>query len=246
MLILSAKVASSAIAAVLTFCSVRNIVQTSLIVSDGQIESSVVLGMEVQDRLADVVNLDTSSETPKHLLQELSGLSRKESVCLFASCSSAKVEDVEGEWNIMLLENNGVVMTNVASFMTEKLFSKGRLFLGKSFSTQSRKGINLFQNSGEEMQYHEFDFNLEESRLLPKDVPPSAFTGSSCIALDYTAHQPILSLWKSMRDEVRPVPLPDSAGYQLMVGIGCMAWSGGLRNGTPFCLWRCTKGSAKE
>ena len=236
MILPTIKVAGSAVAAVLAFCSARNMIQTTRILSNDVVESTVGAGMRIQDELAETVS---SHKGLASLIDELKTLSRKEALCLFASCPSVKLKDIEGDWNLMLLENNGIVMTQVASFMTNQLFSKGHTFLGKSFNCKSGMGINMFtKETGDNTQFHEFDFSVEHSRMLPSDDTASFLTGTDCIALKYGQYQPIFSPWKTMRDELRTVPLPEDSSCQLMIGMGCMAWSGGLKNGTPFCLWR--------
>lgn len=46
----------------------------------------------------------------------------------------------------------------------------------------------------------------------------------------------ILSPWYSMHDELRYIPIADD--YSVLLGFGCMGWSGGIRNAAPFCLYR--------
>jgi len=40
-----------------------------------------------------------------------------------------------------------------------------------------------------------------------------------------------------MRDEMRVLRL-DLADGDVMIGAGCMAWSGGMLNASPFCAYR--------
>ena len=41
-----------------------------------------------------------------------------------------------------------------------------------------------------------------------------------------------------MVDELRVLKLPEDSSVEVMIGMGCMAWSGGMLNASPFCLWR--------
>ena len=116
-------------------------------------------------------------------------------------------------------------MTKVASIMTNGLFGMGRKWDGKIFHADM-KGTNRFLNrdgvsKGKE---HPFDFSIQESRL---------WTGES-LQFRYANYQSPFSLWKSMHDEVRIIP----GDVDVMIGFGSMAWSGGMLNATPFCLWR--------
>jgi hypothetical protein len=54
-----------------------------------------------------------------------------------------------------------------------------------------------------------------------------------------------------MIDEVRVLNITCSAtthegenddnNLQILIGLGCMAWSGGVLNSSPFCLYRWSK-----
>ncbi|KAL7576299.1 hypothetical protein ACA910_018122 [Epithemia clementina (nom. ined.)] len=247
------KLVVGAIASTLTVSCLRNCLQTIEIASEERVEHSVSLGLSIQDRLSDIVltppsqsdKVDDGDADCSLLLDEFKSLSRKGSLCLFLSCPSISIKDVEGEWNGLLLENNGWVLTQVTSFITNQLFGRGMPWNGKAFDRSSRKGINRFvsrkEGNGETvvLKCHEFGFSQEPSRLLMSVGPDeSALTGSSCVALTYSPYHPGLSLWKSMRDELRLVPLPSSSNVQILIGLGYMAWSGGIRNASPFCLWR--------
>lgn len=95
---------------------------------------------------------------------------------------------------------------------------------------------------------HVFDYRMEPSRLHPHDLS---------ICLDYQNHQGILSLWKGMKDELRVLPTTTSSisptattvdennmnrqKYDILIGLGSLSWSGGIYNGSPFCLYRRRK-----
>lgn len=87
---------------------------------------------------------------------------------------------------------------------------------------------------------HCFDFDYGESQLSPR---------SRCAIIRYSSYQQGFSLWKSMVDEVRMLPAaltlhsqPSNSAkvveYEALLGIGSMAWSGGVLNCSPFFLYR--------
>ena len=84
---------------------------------------------------------------------------------------------------------------------------------------------------------HSFDFGLEPSRIAPNRL--------QSLVLRYNRHQTFRNsgwtslLWKSMVDEMRVVECQN--GECVLLGLGCMAWSGGMLNGSPFCLFRPTQ-----
>jgi len=146
-------------------------------------------------------------------------------------------------WNGILLNNNNLGMTSIGSkFMSNILFGKGRRWNGKSFDLEG-KGINRFavgstmtmtttttttndnksEEEGEVEVEHIFDYTIGDSRIL---------TGTPSIILNYSKYQGYLSLWRTMTDEVRSIP-----GSEVFIGFGAMAWSGGMLNSAPFCLF---------
>lgn len=89
---------------------------------------------------------------------------------------------------------------------------------------------------------HKFDYSTES---------PSIF-GRSSIQLKYSRYQRKLSPWNTMVDEVRILKIPiveemkgitdyDNMGNNkfdyILLGVGSMAWSGGMYNCQPFCLY---------
>lgn len=161
--------------------------------------------------------------SPQATVEHLESLNRKELLELFCfSKVPANLDEMEGEWNALLLENNGIVMTKVSNIMTHVLFGMGRRWNGKLLG--SGKGSNRFLNDGSIDRDHPFDVSIEESRL---------HSGKQAGRLKYAEYQSSLSPWKTMVDEVRY--LGDTG---VMIGFGSMAWSGGMLNAAPFCLWR--------
>ncbi len=135
--------------------------------------------------------------------------------------------------------------TSVSKFLTNSLFGMNKLWNGKQFSSVNDEfiGINRFheENRDSITNVHKFDYSIE----------PSIF-GKSSIRLNYSRHQGMFSLWKTMVDEVRLLKVPrvqvqavDKGGGEIeekfdviLLGIGSMAWSGGMYNGQPFCLYQ--------
>ena len=114
--------------------------------------------------------------------------------------------------------------------------------MNNGLATEKKRGINRFdskQTSDNAAVHHEhaFDYSLQPSSRATRDGKPS-------VRLEYRNYQSRLSLWHSMTDELRIVPL-SRVGHnsrrrppQVMIGLGSMAWSGGVLNASPFCLWR--------
>jgi hypothetical protein len=78
---------------------------------------------------------------------------------------------------------------------------------------------------------HSFDFELAQSRFRPEQVS---------ILVTYKENRGFLSPWKSMVDELRILPC-QSGTHDILIGMGCMGWSGGVLNSSPFCLYRRKK-----
>jgi hypothetical protein len=112
------------------------------------------------------------------------------------------------------------------------LFGKGRAWNGKAFRDNSL-GVNRFHaKNGDATEYqHEFDYTIEPSRIGVSRKPS--------MSLVYSKYQFPLSLWYSMTDELRCVPVANDNGQpQVLIGFGSMTWSGGKMNASPFCLWK--------
>lgn len=122
--------------------------------------------------------------------------------------------------------------TFVTKFLTNGLFGRGRIWNGKAFR-DGKKGVNRFhakQDIDRTEWQHEFDYTLEKSGIGASKSPS--------ISLSYSKYQFPLSLWHSMTDVLRCVPVGDGDDVQVLIGFGSMAWSGGKLNASPFCLWR--------
>lgn len=111
--------------------------------------------------------------------------------------------------------------------LTNRLFGRGRTWNGKAFEMAGRGRNRFFVDSSHRTVYqHEFQYAMKPSRLAPN---------VQVVALNYEHSQSYCSLWKTMRDELRVVPIQDN--QFLVLGLGYMAWSGGVWNASPFCLY---------
>jgi hypothetical protein len=251
MVVLSAgKAVLAAVAATLATSSVVNISQTARIMQDSMSVSPL--------SSRDLKNIQDG-------VSVLQTMSREELLRVYiASEEPPNTLDVlEGEWDGLLLNNNGPIMTSVSIFLTNFLFGRGREWNGKGFSNNAgrtstrRLGFNRFHGqerrednhipsdekgkecsakAGSSMmeRQHTFEYGLDNSRLD---------SSRKSIVLQYSNHQGPLSLWKTMSDELRIIRIPGEDSI-LMIGFGSMAWSGGHWNASPFCLWKSDEGTS--
>jgi hypothetical protein len=109
----------------------------------------------------------------------------------------------------------------------------GRRWNGKQFGVGPDLGINRFYprqsttTTAMETE-HNFEMSIRPSKMGAKK--------ENSLVLDYTRYQFPLSLWRTMMDEIRIVPLEGDA--RVLIGLGYMAWSGGRWNSSPFLLYR--------
>jgi len=219
----AAKTTTAVITAVLALSSVRNVFQTITISRTfGEVSSSTSLLPTFAEKGADVV------------VEELKTLKRKDLLRLFLECAApSDVSVTEGHWDGQNLDNNGVVMTSVSGFLTT-LFGMGRTWNGKAFLTD-KDGINRFNSKGDNVSIeteHRFDYSIRSSGLGDGTT--------TSLVLDYSPYQQPFSLWKTMGDELRVVPVKSG---QVLIGLGLMGWSGGILNSSPFCLYRSNRTS---
>jgi hypothetical protein len=220
MMIVSAiQVAASAFILTVAGSCGRNMLQTSRVAggSSGEIENLLPVGI---------------CSNPETTVNHLQSLKRKELVDLFCSSSApSDLSEISGEWNGYLLENNGIIMTMSSTIMTHVLFSMGRRWNGKAFAPEG-KGINRFLSKKGDAtdSEHSFDISIQKSIIQ---------CGKESVMLQYTNYQTPVSLWRTMVDEVRFLP----GSTEVLIGFGSMAWSGGMLNSAPFCLWRANPDS---
>lgn len=109
--------------------------------------------------------------------------------------------------------------------------------MGKAFGPNG-VGYNCFFDDSRciRLSKHCFDYGIADSTLSKKTRPLLA------VLLRYANHQRVATsgwksiLWRSMVDEVRMVNCIN--GECVLLGLGSMAWSGGVWNASPFVLWR--------
>ena len=217
------RIATSAamfIAGVLTASSIHNAAQTVLI---AQVHADRYMS-DTNQMLQD----DTTTTT---VVKKLQTMKRKELLELFKSSEipsrSALPQLIQGEYDGCLLNNNG--LTKITEIITNGLFGRGRQWNGKSFGEKST-GINRFRSK-------ELGSTTETEHMFRYDIGPSTLhPDKESIRLDYGNFQSPWSLWKTMKDEVRVAAVNDD-GNLVLIGMGCMAWSGGFWNASPFCLY---------
>jgi hypothetical protein len=221
--------AASAVVLTLAGGTVRNMLQTVRVVGSS---GSTINGENTNRQLP-----ASACTTPEATVEYLQSLEREELLQLFCSGSEPKdLSELCGEWDGLLLKNNGLGMTTVGSnFMSNVLFGKGRKWNGKAFGAEG-KGVNRFYGraSGSTEKEHSFDFSSQESSRIQSSKPS--------VSLQYSNYQSTLSLWKTMTDEVRCLP----GDTEVLIGFGAMTWSGGMLNSAPFCLWRANNPDSKK
>ena len=174
-------------------------------------------------------------------LAALQGMKRKELKKLFLHCEAPDLQsglalcDGEDGWEYDgFLLDNGPILTPTTAFITNRLFGRGRTWLGKSLSTAGA-GVNRFREEGDgELLDRRFDYAIEPSAL--------GSASAKSLFLRYAprcdAPFPMSLIWRGMVDELRVVSLESSSEgtKALLLGMGCFDWSGGVWNASPFCL----------
>jgi hypothetical protein len=107
-----ASAAAGAVTAALALSSGRNMLQTFQI-SRGYQETTDTKAPWIPPSLHRHLSDPTVSSTTSSVVSDLEDLSRKELVELFLSCQRPEnISAIEGEWNGVLLENNGFVLVS--------------------------------------------------------------------------------------------------------------------------------------
>lgn len=198
-------------------------------------------------------NVNDDATRQQKIVEYIFSLNRRQLLELFCQCEPPPPPSASSpflletttlsggdDWDGILLDNHGRFMTSISQFMTHVLFGRGNQWCGKRFGDASAtpitktttSGINRFRSfsssSSKLLQHrHRFDYAIQESRLHP---------GTRSMILDYSPYQSPLSLWYTMRDELRLVP---GSNGSVLLGMGSMSWSGGMWNAAPFCLKKC-------
>ncbi|CAB9520460.1 expressed unknown protein [Seminavis robusta] len=234
MLVPIANLAAAAVTAVLAASSGRNMLQTwslSRQHANGSLPATEIM-------------IDASDST-NEVVSKIQSMKRKELLELYMSSRGPQdLSEIAGEWNGHLLDNDSWIMTAVTGLLSNRMFGMGRKWNGKQFGKENdpQLGINRFhpRNANTKQQAeqstitpteHTFDMILRPSKLGARDMS---------LVLDYTKYQFPLSLWRTMMDEVRIVPL-DNGEPRVLIGLGYMAWSGGRMNSSPFVLYRAVE-----
>ena len=184
------------------------------------------------------VNAPTDKSVDE-IVSDLKQLKRSEFVALWLGCEApSTIKDVDGDWNGLLLAN-GPIMTSVSNFLTDVLFGRRHgKWNGKAFDASIDGGMNLFfpksGNAGIERE-HKFDCKIGTSLVYPN---------TKSLNLQYADHQSRLSLWHTMRDEIRVLRISGNKG-SVLLGLGCMKWSGaywrgGMMNSSHILLMEIT------
>ena len=196
----------------------------------------------------------TTSLFHKDILSTLPTLSRRELLELYLACEDPTVAKdlprLQGVWHAQLLSNN-VVLTAVSAFLTHQLFGGGQRWAAKIFDQGGLTGINGFCRSTKKkestpavsgvvlQQRHAFDVSVQPSRLRPDlQSIQLRYHRRRCPKITTTHH--LSFLWTTMVDELRIVPVQEheDASVEVLLGLGSLAWSGGVWNASPFVLWR--------
>ena len=152
-----------------------------------------------------------------------------------ASCLSV-MDNVSSQENVLeriqSMPRNELLELFLSSDPPTSLESINGEWNGKAFY-KGRQGTNRFHSKADPSTIqteHQFDFSIAPSRLDPNK--------SSSVMLIYSKYQNLFSLWKTMVDELRVLKLPGDSSVEVLICMGCMGWSGGMLNASPFCLWR--------
>jgi hypothetical protein len=204
-----------------------------------------------------------SSDETTTTADRLRTMKRKDLLEVFANSRAPTLSELnewfscKGEWDAELLNNNSFIMNTSSSFMTHSLFGGIALpwrLVGKSSKAKGRWNGKAFGNAGTGINRflgkdvggnpssflrHRFDYDIVQSKVLPKGDGGNDKSSSLALRLDYSRYQSLpLSLWASMRDELRVVEASMDEDDILLIGMGWMGWSGGPLNCSPFMLKR--------
>uniref|UniRef100_A0A7R9ZM65 Uncharacterized protein n=1 Tax=Craspedostauros australis TaxID=1486917 RepID=A0A7R9ZM65_9STRA len=240
MIALASKAALCATVTVLGGSSLRNIIQTSSIMKMHKAADATAVGIMVDtDGAAPQCSIPLLAQFESTQQQQsplsideatrlLQAMNRNDLLHLFLA--SPPPATASGTWNGLLLDNNGPIMNQVSNIMTHVLFGGiQKRWLGKRLG--DTKGANRFE---QDIEKHGFDVTIEPSLMQPN---------KASLHLKYSNYQQPISLWKTMEDELRVVPNTDG---KVMIGMGCLHLTGGMRNAAPFCLYQDDVAVVKE
>ena len=142
--------------------------------------------------------------------------------------------------------------TSISYFVTHVLFSRNRKWIGKEIF-DSKTNIQSSENKGLANEKKEITSGcnrffsksttpqtVEMEHKFDVTISPSRLDSKSSLRLKYANYQSSFSLWKSMVDELRMIDVLVDENSQtketVLLGIGCMSWSGGIMNAAPFLM----------
>jgi hypothetical protein len=209
-------------------------------------------------------------------VKALQSLDRQEVLQLFLwDCEApANLAELDGDWNGELLENNGVVLTQVTNFLTNGLFGKGRKWNGKLFDGHDGRGRNRFFSSSKTTNEqihpvssesttidteHTFDLSVAPSRLgvsIKEELQDNDNSNTDSNSNQATPHEMMkVALCDYTQHQSRfslwysmkdELRVVKCSNGQIVLGLGSMGWSGSIWNASPFCLWRETSDPASS
>ena len=103
------------------------------------------------------------------VVSDLQRLRRSELIELWMNCEAPaqNMKSVDGDWNGVLLDNNGLLMTKISEFLTDALF--GRNFdkwNGKAFRAGESGGINRFLPKSKAMTRATRKYNMSTNLIV--------------------------------------------------------------------------------
>jgi hypothetical protein len=306
-----ARCAAAAVAATLAVASTRNMCQTWSVCrsavappspsSHGSPDVDSMLRLDDDDEEEELSRMErgellgaTTTTRVERVVHQLQRMSRRQLLQLYldptkcsapSTSSAAEQLDLEGEWEGVLLENHGHIMTWVANLLTHRFFaavarrerrasiaaesSPPSWWRGKSFSrlaggditgganriaavsTTTRRDTGQNGSVAPVEHNHPFDVAIGPTRFpsprerqqikhrnnRSNDSGDSGSRDELALILTYRRLQPWYSPWRTMTDELRLLRTSPS-GPTVLLGWGCMAWSEGILNASPFCLYR--------
>jgi len=259
-----ATVAAGAVTFILSAASISNMYDTYSLVQ--QHRQQLQLQSPITPPEVSVVSKVKKWSSVDEALDGLSTMNKKDLVELFLHCEAPSISDLsfsdsgQEDWRYDgLLLDNGPILTPVTNFITNKLFGRGKPWLGKAFMkpTKSSNGANfgIGRNrfslgpklpvttttsntctEDEEVLDQTFDYSIKESVLSSKS--------SKSLFHIYAPHcrsvfsSPLSLAWLGMVDELRVLELGDKTqeSNPMILGMGYFQWSGGVWNVAPFCL----------
>jgi len=200
--------------------------------------------------IPDVVSKRNKWKTTDEAVNGLSNMKKKELVELYLQCEPPDLSSDISYYNNKkgyqyqydgYLLDNGPVLTSVTGFITNRLFGKGKPWLGKAYMKptsnencgegKNRFALNISRKTPQRLD-RTFDYSIGKSIL------PSPSLTNKSLFNKYASHcsslSPMSLVWRGMVDELRVIELVNKE--KVLLGCGYFTWSGGVYNLAPFCL----------